>query len=499
MMTPAECEEKAGHYRSRRDALITEEYRVSVPSEVLNVSNTYQTCGLLSPREVEIVELDATALAQAIASRAYTAVEVILAYNKSTAVAQQTVNCLTWFMPQEALARAQWLDDQLEQTGRPVGILHGVPISVKDFIMVKNAPQSSGFVSRAGSIPTEDADIVSILRAEGAVFHAKTNNPQSIMQLETVSFMDVTTNPHNRNLTSGGSSGGDAALVASHGAPLGITTDIGGSTRVPAANCGLFGFKPSSSRLPKGGLRGVMPGDGIAGSIGPVARSRRDLELFLRAVLHGRPWEDDVSIPPLPWRPAGSNGVGAQSLGWSGTQGRLRIGVMMEDGIVRPLIPVRQALEDLVQRLRSSPTVELIEIQPISHQDHWNLIMQLYYLDGAKKLREALDGEPMLPLTEWIADQAKEQDVHGTWRLACEKDAFRARFMADIKDRRIDVVLCPAGPGPAPLHGTSKYWGYTSLFNLLDWPAAVFPNGISVNGAMSTRSSFTVCTHQTSS
>lgn len=104
---------------------------MSVPSEVLNVSNAYQTCGLLSPREVEIVELDATALAQAIASRAYTAVEVILAYNKSTAVAQQTVNCLTWFMPQEALARAQWLDDQLEQTGRPVGILHGVPISVK--------------------------------------------------------------------------------------------------------------------------------------------------------------------------------------------------------------------------------------------------------------------------------------------------------------------------------------------------------------------------------
>lgn len=129
--------------------------------------------------------------------------------------------------------------------------------------------------------------------------------------------------------------------------------------------------------------------------------------------------------------------------------------------------------------------------------------MQLYYLDGAKKLREALDGEPMLPLTEWIADQAKEQDVHGTWRvsdacirtnagsielkltpqLACEKDAFRARFMADIKDRRIDVVLCPAGPGPAPLHGTSKYWGYTSLFNLLDWPAAVFPTGISVNAS----------------
>jgi hypothetical protein len=105
-----------------------------------------------------------------------------------------------------------------------------------------------------------------------------------------------------------------------------------------------------------------MPGaDGIAGSIGPVAHSHRDLELFLSAVLHGRPWENDVSIPPLPWRPVGSDGFGAESLGWSGTQGPLRIGVMRED----------------VARFRCLAAVELVEMQPTWYNDHWNLIVRV--------------------------------------------------------------------------------------------------------------------------
>jgi amidase len=121
-----------------------------------------------------------------------------------------------------------------------------------------------------------------------------------------------------------------------------------------------------------------MPGaDGIAGSIGPVAHSHRDLELFLSAVLHGRPWENDVSIPPLPWRPVGSDGFGAESLGGSGTQGPLRIGVMREDGKVRPLAPVRQALEDIVARFRCLAAVELVEMQPTWYNDHWNLIVRV--------------------------------------------------------------------------------------------------------------------------
>lgn len=125
-----------------------------------------------------------------------------------------------------------------------------------DFVAVKGYPQSSGFISRAGTIPREDAHIVAILREAGAgercilrasaddvVFIAKTTNPQSVMQLETDSFIGRTECPYNRALTCAGSSDGEGALVASKGSPMGVTTDIGGSTRVPAAKwvCFLYG------------------------------------------------------------------------------------------------------------------------------------------------------------------------------------------------------------------------------------------------------------------
>lgn len=98
---------------------------------------------------------------------------------------------------------------------------------------IKDWPQTAGNV-HSYRVPTEDAHLISILRAAGAVFYAKGTQPQSIMHLETYNFYGKTLNPFNRNLTPGGSSGGDAALVAARGAILGVTTDVGGSTRGPA-------------------------------------------------------------------------------------------------------------------------------------------------------------------------------------------------------------------------------------------------------------------------
>lgn len=281
----------------------------------------------------------------------------------------------------------------------------------------------------------------------------------------------------------------------------------------------MWGFKPSSKRLPRGGIVGVTSVSRIAGCIGPAAHSLRDLELLVRIVLSAEPWKQDVTLVPMPWREVDERGVGAGCEGWSGEGGRLRVGIMWEDGVVRPVKPTRRALEGMVGKLREHPRVELVDFTPESVAEIWKITVsaqaavseafqadapeaQLYYIDGGEKLREALGEEQMYPLTEWIVSQSHELSndevttvssrrgvrmrfweciTHSSIpQLVNRRNALRQRYFDLFQSLRLDVILCPASPGPAlPFH-TTRYWSYTSLFNFLDWPALVFPTGVRV-------------------
>lgn len=144
-------------------------------------------------------------------------------------------NCVTELLT-EAVRDAAACDEYLARTGNPIGPLHGLPISVKEQIAVSGHRTNAGFVAWVGNITTEDAHIIKALKALGAVIFARTNQPQSLLQLETNNnIYGATVHPRNRELTAGGSTGGEAALMAMHGTPLGIGGDIGGSIRYPAA------------------------------------------------------------------------------------------------------------------------------------------------------------------------------------------------------------------------------------------------------------------------
>ena len=222
-----------------------------------------------------------------------------------------------------ALETAKRLDQHLERTGEVVGPLHGLPVSLKDNFQVEGVDSTVGFTRWVGQPATENSAMVDLLTSLGAVVYIKTNVPTAMMIAETVNnVFGRTLNPMNRKLTSGGSSGGESALIKFGGSVLGVGTDIGGSLRIPASCTGIFTLKPSFGRFPTGGARSGLAGQEAVNSVnGPMARTLDDLELFSRVVVGAEPWRVDPKCVPIPWRSVK-------------IAEKLRIGVVWHDEIV---------------------------------------------------------------------------------------------------------------------------------------------------------------------
>lgn len=259
---------------------------------------------LLTTEEVVITQTAPEDLVASLASRKYTSTAVATAFLRRAGLAQALANCITELLPEKAIARAKFLDDYLSKHGKPVGPLHGLPISVKEHIGMKDLGLNAGFVSWWDHKGEDDALVLKILWKAGCVFYARTTQPQTLMHLETSNNLyGVTSNPYNSQLTSGGSSGGEGALVALRGSCLGLGTDIGGSVRSPSANCGLYGLRPSSYRIPVSGWSATMAGqEQIVAVLGPISTTLEGVKLFMKTVLDGKPWLSEPSLVPIPWR-----------------------------------------------------------------------------------------------------------------------------------------------------------------------------------------------------
>ncbi|CAF4063843.1 unnamed protein product, partial [Rotaria sordida] len=180
--------------------------------------------------EITITEhYSATQLVIKLAQGQLTAGQVIKAYLKRAGIAHQLTNCFTEFLKKEALDRAKYLDEEFKRRGGPVGLLHDLPISLKDMVTMRGRRIISGWIKWIDRIAEDDTLIVKILHEAGAIFYVRTTEPQSLMHLECVSPVYGTTlNPFNRNLTSGGSTDGEGALLGLKASPMGKGTDIGG-------------------------------------------------------------------------------------------------------------------------------------------------------------------------------------------------------------------------------------------------------------------------------
>lgn len=471
-------------YEAARTAVL-EEFAAKVPNELRlslglinnapkNVIGVPQQCGLLSPEELDITEkYDATALAALIAAKKLTSVAVVTAFAKRAIIAHQLTCCLTeWFMD-EAIERAKYLDEYLQSTGKTIGPLHGVPVSVKELLPVAGHYSGLGlFDTRVKD--TEDCHIISILRDAGAVFYCKTNQPQAVMHLETTSSWGRTLNPHNTGLTPGGSTGGEAALLAMRGSVLGVGTDIGGSIRGTSGFCGLYGFKPTSYVLPRKDFvaGGALAELNILATTGPMCGSLRDMDLFMSVLLDTKPYLLDPRLVPIPW-------TGLKS---TPRPGPLKIGVMMNDSVIVPQPPVIRALEWAVEKLKASSNFSVKTFEPYGVATAMKNLRLAYWPDGGNGLKAhlAASGEPLLPLTQWIMKDGEGPELRPGQILKqrLDRDEFRCDFARHWESQDVDLVICPVFVGPACEHETAFYWNYTAFWNYVDYPGAVVPTPI---------------------
>ncbi|KAI8284272.1 hypothetical protein K4K56_010192 [Colletotrichum sp. SAR 10_98] len=289
----------------------------------------------------------------------------------------------------------------------------------------------------------------------------------------------------NLSLNAGGSSGGEGALVAFRGSPIGVGTDIAGSIRIPAMCCGNYGFKPTNHRVPYGnqseGVILSLPGP--FPSAGPIAGTMEDLQLFMSAVINQRPGAYDATALDLPWRkPA----VGQC----------LRLGVLEEDPAWPLHPPVRRAFEDAINAL--SVAGHKVMRLPYDYERSVDLGLRLSYqfFELAHPPEEDLAAVLGEPLVKAAAARmhpftAKPRPVHKDlaepWHHLDDLDAARAKFAETWHrtwfDHKLDAIVAPGADKTAVPHDTYGLMPYTVVFNLLDDPFLPDYDPSAVDGA----------------
>ncbi|WP_327345556.1 amidase [Streptomyces europaeiscabiei] len=426
-----------------------------------------------------LTELSAVRLVEGYRKGEFSPVEVARATLERAERVQPDVNAFVRVDPEPALAQARESEGRWRR-GEPTGAVDGVPVTVKDILLMRGGPTLKGSrtISAAGGWD-EDAPSVARLREHGAVFLGKTTTPEFGWKGVTDSPLSgVTRNPYDLSRTAGGSSGGAAAAVALGAGPLALGTDGGGSVRIPAAFCGVFGLKPTYGRVP------LYPASafGTLAHVGPLTRDAADAALMLD-VVSGPDARDWSGLGPASgsFVDALAGGVRGLRVAFSPSLGGQ---VAVQPGVA---LAVRRAVEGL-----AGLGAYVTEADP-DFSDPVEAFHTLWF-SGAARVTQRLGPRERLVLDPGLREVRE---------LGASMSALDYLAAVDVRmdlgrrmgafHERYDVLVTPALPVTAFAAGVEvpggsghrRWTGWTPFtypFNLTQQPAASVPVGVDGGG-----------------
>ena len=358
--------------------------------------------------------------------------------------------------------------------GDAVGPLHGLPVTIKDTIETAGLRTTSGSALRAEFIPPRDAPAVGRLKAAGAIILGKTNTAEMAMDYTADNpVFGRANNPYDPLLTTGGSSGGEAAAIAACLSPGGIGSDLAGSIRIPSHFCGIAGLKPTVGRVPGGGQFPPSIGPySLGASIGPMARSVSDLHLLFNTL---------AGVETSSWAQAFEKRR-ALLTGW-------RVSWYVDDGVSPVTEETRHALEAAATALAGAGLI-IEETRPPGIEQGHDLWLKLFSRASVVQLRNVYAGheEKGGEFVRWRLATADENpppnldDYISSWM---ERDQLRAKLLEWMES--VPLILAPVGATPAYEHGAHKVtvgertistfraFSYSQTFNVFDLPAVTIP------------------------
>ena len=445
----------------------------------------------------EIAGLGAVEIGRRIASRDVTSVDVTKALVERIRSVDRKLNSVVVPLFESALMDAAAADER-QRRGDVLGPLHGVPVTVKECFYVQGTPSCIGLSKLKDEILPVDGVLVERLRRAGAVVLGKTNVPQLMLWHECDNpVYGRTNNPWDLGRTPGGSSGGEGAIIAAGGSPLGLGGDLGGSIRVPAHFCGVTGIKPTSYRLPRDGSRGNFRGlDAVVGQPGPMGRKVEDLEVALRVLVDDPLARPQTDVCPGPMLDSARVRIK-----------NLRIAYWDDDGFFEASPAVRRGVRDAAEILRSlGARVEYWK--PEFVDEAVECYTALLSADGGADGRDMCRGSsvdwrlarllampalwrPTRQLAVWslqlfgqrwmarMLRLARRRSARSFWQQTERKNRVIRRFLASFGPGKFDAFLCPPHALPAVQHGKPidllPAASYAFAINLLGVPAGCVP------------------------
>lgn len=432
-----------------------------------------------------LVFMSATRLAGLIRARKISAAEAVNACIDRIERVNDRLNAVVMRSFERAREEAAALDRRAKRRDF-AGVLHGVPMTIKDSFDTEGVISTGGTYGRQQYVPTRDATVVARLRRAGAILLGKSNTPEftlgGVEGINTSSnaLYGSSHNPYDLTLTTSGSSGGAAAIVAAGGAAFDVGSDLGGSIRLPAHMNGVAGLKTTAGRVPRTGH--IVDYGGVLDSwqqLGPIARRVEDLAL-VAPVISGPDFRDAACVP-APWRDPRDVAIAKLRVAYFAAAGPFQSDIATQEMI-------RQAagwLGESSARVTEDCPIELFQALnatrgKLTMGDGWAWYRRLAEKWGTKNM----SGE----MTKTIASTPPMSTVDYV-RVWDEADRIKSKLLAWMGG--YDVLVCPVAKGPAtPIDRIfnadrdAGSLGIPGVFNSTGWPVAVVRCGTSADGRL---------------